>query len=235
MCVCSNQLATNKTSIYFLLNSPGSSADFNRSPQAYASTHSPITCHNQLSLDHLLKPTSIPQKQDGALSVPNSATFGTSSTSQSIHVPSRTYPASNPASPVVQKGVTKKRRRQKISCEICDRVFGDSSSARKHHRVVHLRIKEFECNECGKTFAEKSNRSKHFIAAHLKQRNHPCPDCDKVFNFTDGLRRHRNNVHFNIRPYPCHDCDSSYKQKTHLHKHRQSVHGATRPSAASSK
>lgn len=129
----------------------------------------------------------------------------------------------------------KKRKRQNIKCQVCDRTFGDSSSARKHHRVVHLKIKDFACEDCGKTFAEKSNRSKHYIAAHLNQRSHACPDCDKVFNFTDGLRRHRNNVHLGLRPYPCNDCHTSYKQKTHLLKHRQSVHGVPLPSKKSHK
>lgn len=128
----------------------------------------------------------------------------------------------------IQKS-SKRRRRQNIHCDVCGRAFGDSSSARKHHRVVHLKIKEFECEECGKTFAEKSNRSKHYIAAHLNQRSHPCPDCDKVFNFTDGLRRHRNNVHLGLRPYQCGDCNTWYKQKTHLLKHRQAVHGVVLP------
>lgn len=128
----------------------------------------------------------------------------------------------------IQKS-SKRRRRQNIQCEVCGRSFGDSSSARKHHRVVHLKIKEFKCEECGKTFAEKSNRSKHYIAAHLNQRSHPCPDCDKVFNFTDGLRRHRNNVHLGLRPYQCGDCNTWYKQKTHLLKHRQAVHGVAFP------
>lgn len=128
----------------------------------------------------------------------------------------------------------KRRRRQNIQCEACGRAFGDSSSARKHYRVVHLKIKEFKCDDCGKTFAEKSNRSKHYIAAHLNQRSHPCPDCDKVFNFTDGLRRHRNNVHLGLRPYQCADCNTWYKQKTHLLKHRQAVHGVALPAKSES-
>lgn len=209
-----------KGSIDFLLNStPASSFDCKNLSAFLPNAHAlPQPAPPAAGVDQLLTAASLLGKRSIA-----------SASSSEATTPSRPQRPELAAHEVVQQVTPKKRKRKEIQCKECGRTFGDSSSARKHHRVVHLKIKEFKCEECGKSFAEKSNRSKHYIAAHLNQRSHPCPDCDKVFNFTDGLRRHRNNVHLGLRPYPCEDCNTSYKQKTHLLKHRQSVHGIPFP------
>lgn len=124
----------------------------------------------------------------------------------------------------------RRKRRSSVPCNICGRVFGEAAALRKHQRVVHEKLKDFECNECGRKFAEKSNLKKHQQARHgAATKPHPCPDCNKVFNFSDGLRRHINNCHLGLRPYKCavEGCQSAFKQRTHLQKHLQSVHGLT--------
>lgn len=195
-----------KGSLDYVLNTPQSSFDCNN-----LRTYLPDSVHSTQAADLLLDVARSMKKRSMQSTATSSDTTRLSSDERSKEV--------------VQHLKPKRRKRKETPCEYCGRTFGDSSSKRKHVRVVHFKIKEFKCQECDKVFAEKSNLSKHVIAAHRNQRSHPCPDCDKVFNFTDGLRRHRNNVHLNLRPYPCDLCNTSYKQKTHLIKHKQSVHG----------
>lgn len=124
----------------------------------------------------------------------------------------------------------RRKRRSSVPCDVCGRVFGEAAALRKHQRVVHEKLKDFECDQCGRKFAEKSNLKKHQQARHgAATKPHPCPDCNKVFNFSDGLRRHINNCHLGLRPYKCtvEGCQSAFKQRTHLQKHLQSVHGLT--------
>ncbi len=134
--------------------------------------------------------------------------------------------AASSSAVVVGSGRVIKRRKKRasVACDECGRLFGEAAAVRKHKRVVHLKVKDFECNICSRKFAEKSNLKKHQTAVHQQTRAHKCSECDKVFNFTDGLRRHFNNCHLGLRPYECDMCSSSFKQRTHLQKHRQSVH-----------
>lgn len=217
-----------KSSINFVLNTPEASMDMASVKQNLPTVHDSI--HLQPSsnkLNQLAHIASLYEKGMQSDSSSNSAST-TSMLRNSPHSGS-TMQTSRMVEDTPRRPAKRIRKRVNVACEECGRVFGDSSSLKKHIRVVHRKVKDFPCDACGKTFAEKSNRSKHIIAAHLNQRSHPCDMCDKVFNFTDGLKRHKNNVHLGIRPYQCQDCKRWYKQKTHLLKHRQSVHGVPLP------
>ncbi len=123
------------------------------------------------------------------------------------------------------RGVQKQRKkRPSVSCNICGRIFVQPGAMRKHKRVVHDKIKDFECGICQRPFAEKSNLKKHILAKHQRKRFHKCKECNKMFNFTDGLRRHINNCHLGLRPYECDICSSAFKQQTHMQNHRQKIH-----------
>ena len=218
-----------KSSINFVLNTPEASMDMTAVKQNLPSIHSSNAQFAPNNLNRLAHVASLYEKD---MHSDSHSSSNSTSTTPMLHHSSNsksTMQTSRMVEDTPHRPAKRIRKRVNVACEECGRVFGDSSSLKKHIRVVHRKVKDFSCEECGKTFAEKSNRSKHIIAAHLNQRSHPCDMCDKVFNFTDGLKRHKNNVHLGIRPYQCQDCQRWYKQKTHLLKHRQSVHGVPLP------
>lgn len=115
-------------------------------------------------------------------------------------------------------------RRRPAQCSLCSRIFSEASAARKHMRVVHMKLKAYSCGTCRRRFAERSNLKKHVVALHQGARSHPCSICGKSFSFSDGLRRHINNRHLGLRPHACGLCSATFKQRTHLQKHQTSVH-----------
>lgn len=135
-----------------------------------------------------------------------------------------TAPFSSFASHSAAAEKQKRRRPSGVQCDVCSRTFSEASAARKHMRVVHLKLKAYSCGICRRRFAERSNLKKHIIALHQRDRSHPCPTCGKTFSFSDGLRRHVNNRHLGLRPHSCDRCPATFKQRTHLQKHQTSVH-----------
>lgn len=144
------------------------------------------------------------------------------------HAPSTLSAEAAPFPSLVRATATaekpKRRRPSSVQCRECLRTFSEPSAARKHMRVVHLKLKAYACGICRRRFAERSNLKKHIIALHKRDRAHPCPTCGKTFSFSDGLRRHINNRHLGLRPHACHLCTATFKQRTHLQKHQSSVH-----------
>lgn len=89
---------------------------------------------------------------------------------------------------------------RKFGCEHCGKRFRTKTDFRRHHDVVHLKLKRFTCRTCGNRFGVRGNLTKH-EKRHAGIRNYKCefPECQASFVLRDGLLRHQRSVHSILR------------------------------------
>mmetsp|Transcript_2921 Transcript_2921/g.8020 ORF Transcript_2921/g.8020 Transcript_2921/m.8020 type:complete len:470 (-) Transcript_2921:432-1841(-) len=83
-------------------------------------------------------------------------------------------------------------------CELCGAQFKHGGHLNEHHRIVHLKERNFECLHCGRRFSTKSNCRKHVQLQHELAGSEPaekCHICDRAFKCKYKLRRHIHAVH----------------------------------------
>ncbi len=105
-----------------------------------------------------------------------------------------------------------------MPCDLCGRLFGEVAAVRKHVRVVHDKVKDFECYICRRRFAEKSNLKKHMSTNALIDVTTAGRCTTLLMGCADT------STTAILASVSCDLCDSTFKQRTHLQKHQQSVH-----------
>lgn len=112
----------------------------------------------------------------------------------------------------------------RITCEQCQRTFGQLRYLRKHIYEVHRKLSQFVCSECRKVFNRKSNLLEHMLI-HEQKYLARCNVCKKDYRTKSALRLHV-RTHTGDKPYQCDICkDKRYAYNTDLNRHRRSAHG----------
>ena len=73
-------------------------------------------------------------------------------------------------------------------CEICDKVFKNSSGLKYHFNIIHNLEKEHQCNICQKNFKLLSQLNLHVKIVHQNKKHHKCDLCGKSFSQTGVLK-----------------------------------------------
>jgi len=137
-----------------------------------------------------------------------------------------------------------KEKSNKISCEICGKIFGNSNSKKVHSRIhndirpyscslcdakfrqlgdltYHQQSKhsnnDFQCEFCGKEFARKYSLTLH-RKIHTGELNHRCDLCPKAFRASVYLQNHR-RIHTGEKPFICPKCPRKFRVKADVGRH----------------
>ena len=98
-------------------------------------------------------------------------------------------------------------------CKVCNRHFSSPSVLKRHHKAIHLGLKEFQCHVCSAQLS-----TKHYLQEHLKlhsdERSEVCKFCGKTFQMTGNLRQHL-KTHMR-KSQICYVCGKGFTRKCHL-------------------
>ncbi len=104
---------------------------------------------------------------------------------------------------------------------MCDKVFNDRNSYRKH-LIIHGE-KQFICQAegCGKKFLDNSKLRRHMLV-HSGTKAYKCELCTKRFSLDFNLRTHL-RIHTGEKPYVCsyEGCYKRFSQSSNLSAHEK--------------
>ncbi|XP_013113171.2 zinc finger protein 236 [Stomoxys calcitrans] len=103
------------------------------------------------------------------------------------------------------------------NCKICDKVFKDHITARRHFKISHSIDRPLKCPMCPATFKHAFNMDYH-VSRHLNVRDHHCTLCEKKFILRNELKLHM-RTHTGEKPYICSVCQRGFSHKSNLVKH----------------
>ncbi|KAF7272242.1 hypothetical protein GWI33_014954 [Rhynchophorus ferrugineus] len=147
-----------------------------------------------------------------------------------------------------------KKIKEKLNCELCDRVFKHRNSLVYHMRShsgirphqcelcgksffassalkVHLRLhsgdKPYDCEHCGRKFRQWGDLKYHITSIHSTEKNYQCEYCGKKFARKYSLVVHR-RIHTGERNYKCEYCGKTFRASSYLQNHRK-IHTGEKP------
>lgn len=112
----------------------------------------------------------------------------------------------------------------RVSCDQCFRVFSSTSVMRRHHKVVHLGLKEFQCDVCSAKVSTKQYLKEH-LRTHSDERPEICAVCGKTFQMRGNLRQHMKT--HRERTQVCDVCGRRFARRCQLLIHMGSHRGFT--------
>ncbi|XP_030745689.1 zinc finger protein 271-like [Sitophilus oryzae] len=160
---------------------------------------------------------------------------------------------SDPTPAVIVRKKNKKVK-EKLNCELCDRVFKHRNSLVYHMRShsgirphqcdscgksffassalkVHLRLhsgdKPYDCEHCGRKFRQWGDLKYHITSIHSTEKNYQCEYCGKEFARKYSLVVHR-RIHTGERNYKCEYCGKTFRASSYLQNHRK-IHTGEKP------
>lgn len=119
-----------------------------------------------------------------------------------------------------------KKKKNRISCPGCDKVFTKNIYMKDHYNLVHLKFYKYSCEACKKNFTRNADLIKHTRRVHegiLPPKNKICPLCGRGFS-TNEILNHHMRTHTGERPYVCVTCGASFAQNAALRVHQRALH-----------
>jgi len=111
-------------------------------------------------------------------------------------------------------------------CKLCNRYFSSPSVLKRHHKVVHLGLKEFQCHVCSAQLSTKQYLQEH-LRIHTDERPEVCLYCGKTFQMAGNLRQHM-KTHME-KTQICYVCGKGFTRRCHLLTHMGSHKGLEQP------
>ena len=124
--------------------------------------------------------------------------------------------------------LTKHDKIKKFECSVCHLKFAFQSSLDSHF-VRHSGEKKFVCSQCGQAFARSGQLNSHVKYSHLRLRNHACPHCPGKYFSKHRLLLHVKTVHDKIKDHECPQCDRRFPSVSAARQHEARVHREDRP------
>ncbi|XP_026325652.1 zinc finger protein 2-like [Hyposmocoma kahamanoa] len=123
----------------------------------------------------------------------------------------------------------KPRKKVRIPCQGCDKVFSKNIYMKDHFNLVHLKIYKYRCEECDKNFIRNADLVKHHRRIHERipvPKNKICYMCGRGFSTNKILTNHL-RTHTGERPHACTHCGARFAQSTALLGHIRALHNRT--------
>ena len=112
-----------------------------------------------------------------------------------------------------------------FKCEICEKIFHNNKSIRKHIKSAHGEAKSFTCNVCNRKVETRNALDHHLKNCHEEgQKNYKCDSCGKSFKQSGYLKIHIKTIHEGQKNYKCNFCGLSFRDSGHLKKHIKTIH-----------
>ncbi|KAJ8704901.1 hypothetical protein PYW08_012221 [Mythimna loreyi] len=118
------------------------------------------------------------------------------------------------------------RKRDRIPCPACDKIFSRVSYKNNHYRLVHIKKSKHYCELCNKYFANGYGVRKHIMHVHQKvpkPKDKICDLCGRGFSSNRILTNHR-RTHTGERPFKCEYCPASFAQSYAMKTHQKTQH-----------
>ncbi|KAM3171335.1 hypothetical protein ACTXT7_016811 [Hymenolepis weldensis] len=114
-----------------------------------------------------------------------------------------------------------------FKCELCEKLFGRTSTLNKHVKSVHQKCRSLAKMRISGVRHVLDKRSG--IREQRKLKNFKCEVCEKSFCESTRLRMHVKTVHEAVivmreRPYSCNYCDKKFIWKISLASHVAKLH-----------
>lgn len=108
------------------------------------------------------------------------------------------------------------------TCPICPERFNSNYQRTKHLRVVHNQSSGlFKCETCGREYDLKYQLRVHIRSVHLQERNQECGICNSRFFSKYCLSRHM-VIHTGEKNFKCDICGKAYARRKNLKEHKKS-------------
>ncbi|XP_047994657.1 zinc finger protein OZF-like isoform X2 [Leguminivora glycinivorella] len=109
----------------------------------------------------------------------------------------------------------RRHRGHGYKCEVCQKVFGETTTLNVHMLSHSVNQKPYQCETCSRSFTQQSSLRRH-VQTHDARSQLKCSDCDKSFLHKYSLLRHRENAHLDTE---CPTCKNIFKGKRLLETH----------------
>ncbi|KAI5636827.1 hypothetical protein NE865_10418 [Phthorimaea operculella] len=120
----------------------------------------------------------------------------------------------------------KPRKKTRVPCPGCDKVFSKNIYMKDHYNLVHLKCYKYCCDHCNKNFIRNADLVKHRRRVHegqLPPKNKICYMCGKGFTTNKILANHI-RTHTGERPFACTMCPARFAQSAALVGHTRALH-----------
>ncbi|OQR68284.1 zinc finger protein-like, partial [Tropilaelaps mercedesae] len=118
---------------------------------------------------------------------------------------------------------------QQYVCNICNKVYSNSSNLAQHKRTIHPKdyVRRYLCTFCNKTFSLITNLRRHQkrTCPNVKHEpgtespeSWPCEECGKVCSTKGNLKSHK-VTHLGIKLFECFICEKRFTTNSNLKQH----------------
>ncbi|XP_045783367.1 zinc finger protein 567-like isoform X2 [Maniola jurtina] len=119
-----------------------------------------------------------------------------------------------------------RRKREKVPCPDCGKIFSRKSYMDNHYKLVHVRKSQHYCEVCDKHFINGYAIRTHKKFVHEKYekpKNKICDICGRGFHTNRVLINHK-RTHTGERPHKCSYCPAAFAQNVARKTHEKTQH-----------
>lgn len=110
-----------------------------------------------------------------------------------------------------------------VMCSICNEIFADQTTCRRHMKNAHKAKVSYRCELCGKRFWHHGDYTEHKMVFHDGPGGYQCQQCGKLLLSKRGLKEHMQH-HTGQFPYYCFKCMRGFGRKFEFTGHMKKQH-----------